>query len=301
MEEALVGRGDLRRIHVSPDQSYSSFYERTGVSEVLLAKCVCGSAQVDTTSVINGMIVDRCSHCGIVRQRLQMTETELSEWYRTEYFKGCYQHSPEHDYAVANERLDAYRLTPGIKLLDVGAGNGAFVLAARDRSIEAWGQDLAPPPPAVEEWVYNGALADVAFPTDDFDVVVMHDVLEHFVRPLEALQEIKRVLKRPGKLIVDFPRFFHESGVHHWKWPEHLWMFTEEQLCSLIAEAGFRITNTYCPIPSKFVVEAEKLPENRPQILTPPGIGDSWWSIVKLPGFLKEHRLGLPDVWVQDS
>lgn len=272
--------------------------EVRSLNDHLLLKCVCGSPNSDG-GTINGVSVLRCTSCGVIRQRLWMDEAALNEWYRTEYFNGTYLHSYDHDYAVANKRLDTYQITSGSKLLDVGSGNGAFIAAARARSVEAWGQDLSETHES--EFVYQGALEDVAFPTDRFDVIVMHDVLEHLVRPQQTLEEIKRILRRPGKLIIDFPRFHHESGTHHWKWPEHLWMFTEEQLVRLLEISGFRVTSTSHPIPSKFVVEAEVIPVKRPQILTPAGIGDSWWVMTKLPGFLKEHGLGLPDVWVQDS
>lgn len=279
----------------------ASFINQGALLNMLLPKCVCGSG-FGTMGYINGVSTIKCEACGIVRQQLRMTEKELGEWYRTEYFKRIYTHTPTHDYEVANTRLDAYRITPGVKLLDVGCGNGSFVLAARDRSIDAWGQDLTQDvSPGVADWVYTGSLESIAFPTEEFDVVVMHDVLEHLVDPKAALLEIKRILKRPGKFILDFPRFWHESGVHHWKWPEHLWMFNEEQLVRLVTDAGFRVTNVNCPIPSKFVVEAERIPETRPSILTPAGIGDAWWVMTKLPGFLKVHGLSMPDVWVQDS
>lgn len=265
---------------------------------VLLPVCVCGERQVENR-IYHGIHVLLCPECGVHRQHLRMTEDELNEWYRARYFAGEYRHTYEHDAAVAKVRLDSYQIASRAKLLDVGSGNGAFLAAARARGIDAWGQDLAQQ--ALSEFVYVGALEDIAFPTDEFDVVTVHDVLEHLVRPDAALKEIRRILRRPGKLILDFPRFFDEKGVHHWKPVEHLWMFQESQLCALVERCGFHITRTYHPIPSKFVVEAEPIAVKRPQILTPAGIGDSWWALTKLPGLLAARGLGLPDVWVQDS
>lgn len=264
----------------------------------LLPKCVCGS-DCSTGGETLGIPIQRCTECGVVRQCVLMSEEDLVAWYRDQYLTKAYYHSYEHDYAVAQLRLKAYGLTSGTRLLDVGCGNGAFVRAARDAGAEAWGQDLSST--SESEFVYVGALEDIAFPTDDFEVVTVHDVLEHLVRPLEALREIRRLLRRPGKLILDFPRFHHSDGKHHWKKVEHLWMFNEEQLTKLVQDAGFVVTAIKHPIPSKVVIEAEKSMEQRPQILVPPGIGDSWWSVTKIPGFLKMHGLGIPDVWVQDS
>lgn len=271
------------------------------MNKTLLPKCLCGSSR-RMVAWLYGLPMFQCPDCGIARQHVPMTKEELSEWYAENYFLGkyAYTHSYEHDEAVAKIRLDKYQLTPGTKLLDVGCGLGAFIGAAVERGIDAWGQDVADI--GIEkDRIYRGELADVAFPTDSFDVVTVHDVLEHLIDPIATLREIRRLLKRPGKLIVDFPRFHEPCGAHHWKETEHLWMLTEVQLRSAIVAAGFRITHAYHPIPSKLVVEAEPLPEKRLQILVPAGIGDSWWVMTKLPGFLRTNGFGLPDVWVQDG
>jgi len=239
-----------------------------------------------------------------------MTEVQLAEWYREVYFPqpakmssrardGIYQHTYDHDYEVALKRLAAYKLPEGIKLLDVGAGNGAFVNAAVTHGkLDAWGQDLAQQSDGPR--IYAEALAEVAFPTDDFDVITIHDVLEHIPDPIAMLKEIRRILKPGGKLIVDFPRFWHESGRHHWKPVEHLWCLDEQQLNHLLRQAGFLVTHWDHPIESKIVMVAEATQQTRPQILVPAGIGDSYWVLVKLPGFLKAHGLEMPDLWVQD-
>lgn len=268
----------------------------------LLPACICG-ATGHTTEERHHLPMLRCTSCGVLRQHVQLTPSELSDWYREHYLKDEYYHTYEHDLPVANKRLAAYNLSSRqTKLLDIGCGNGAFVTAARSRGIDAWGQDLSKD--SESDFIYVGALVDIAFPSQAFDVITLHDVLEHFVDPVAALKEIRRLLRRPGKLIIDYPRFWHESGKHHWKAKEHLWMLTEGELVTMVEKAGFRVTGVSNPIPSKFVIEAERPAEVTPQILVPAGIGDAYWVLTKLPGFLKHHgleHLGEPDVWVQDS
>lgn len=266
----------------------------------LLPKCVCGHER-GRPFAQHDVAVVQCGACGVIRQDLAMTEVELAAWYRGHYLQQVYSHTFEHDVAVAKKRLDEYALTPGARLLDVGCGNGAFVTTARSRGFDAWGQDLSES--SASEFVYTGTLESVAFPSNSFDVVTVHDVLEHLPDPLAFLREIRRILKRPGKLIIDFPRFHHPEGRHHWKQVEHLWMLTEEQLVELVKACGFHVWGPpHNPIPSKVVVVAEPTPEKRPQVLVPAGIGDSYWVMTKLPGFLRHHGfLQQPDVWVQDA
>lgn len=234
-----------------------------------------------------------------------MTPEELSAWYRDEYFRGPYEHTRQHDVGVAALRMAAYArdgvLHHTDKVLDVGSGNGAFVSVLRGAGFDAWGQDLSAD--AEDPHVYVGALEDIGFPADAFDVVTVHDVLEHVVDPRRWLQETARVCRPGGTLILDFPRFWHESGRHHWKAVQHLWMFTEQELLRLLAESGFVVRQLLHPIASKIVIYATRKTETRLQILTPAGIGDTYWSLVKLPGLLRSlQRTGeMTDVWVQDS
>ncbi len=266
---------------------------------MLLPACVCGCAHFVCESV-HEIPVARCLDCGVLRQVVDKTPAGLASWYQTEYFAGTYYHTPDHDRRVAAERLREYHFRDTQRVLDVGAGNGAFVQVARAQGIDAWGQDVATQSDG--DHVHVGELADVAFPTDHFDVVTVHDVLEHFIDPQGALKEMARVVRPGGQLIIDFPRFFHESGTHHWKPTEHLWMLTEEQLWGLIEAAGFTVTETRYPIPSKVVVYATRNAEQRASILVPAGIGDAYWVLTKLPGFLRQHNLNpIADVWVQDQ
>lgn len=273
--------------------------DSTVTTDQLLPTCICpGTASEADT--INGIPVLRCGSCGIIRQSLAMTPADLGIWYRDRYFKDSYQHTYQHDVEVSIKRLVAYKLDGDAKILDVGCGNDAFVDTARDYGLNAWGQDLSTD--AESPHCYVGALEDVAFPTDGFDVITVHDVLEHVVNPVAFLAEIARICKPGGKLIIDFPRFYHESGKHHWKHVEHLWMLDEIQVGQLMSAAGFApLQPIENPIPSKFVITGIRRPENRPKILTPAGIGDTYWVIVKLRAFLKKHGLGMPDLYVQDS
>lgn len=268
----------------------------------LLPACVCGSTDGEDHT-LHGLPVIGCRTCGVVRQHVALTPEEVATWYAHKYHATQYTHTYEHDRRVASLRAAAYALAPGARVLDVGCGNGAFVDELRARGYgEAWGQEVATQ--TVSPYVDVGTLYDCAYPTEAFDVVTLHDVLEHVPDLRGFLREVARIVRAGGEVIVDFPRFWHETGTHHWKAVEHLWMLHTEELVTELVLAGFRVTDVTHPIPSKVVVRAERRAPQRPSILVPAGIGDSYWVLTKLPGFLRAHGYGpdtVPAMYVQDA
>lgn len=263
-------------------------------------RCLCGEA-ISRRLERHGLDMLECPACGVLRQEVGMSREALARMYREQYLELVYQHSYEHDREVAETRLDAYglELQDG-PILDVGAGNGAFVDACGARGLVAWGQDLARQ--SESDRIYVGDLERVAFPAHEFATVTMHDVLEHVPDPVATLDEVARVLRPGGRFILDFPRFHHESGAHHWKSTEHLWMLTERQLLDLLGDYGFAVDRVEHPIESKVVVYARnRRTPSDVKILVPPGIGDGYWVMVKLRGFLEDRGIYLPEVYVHDS
>lgn len=268
-------------------------------SITLLPACHCGARGAES-GTRNGLPVLACRACGVLRQDVPLTSEQYAAWYHHDYFDGVYYHTPEQDARVAALRADRYAVPSGASLLDVGCGTGAFVTECRDRGVNAVGQDVAAQS-GCGEYVYVGDLQGIHFPTEAFDVVTIHDVLEHLTDPLATLQEVRRILKQGGTLWLDFPRFHHPCGRHHWKATEHLWLLDEPQLVALLEAAGLLVRRVEHPIPSKVLIQAVAPEVRRPSILVPAGIGDSYWVMVKLRAFLAREGLGMPDVYVQDS
>lgn len=102
------------------------------------------------------------------------------------------------------------------KVVDVGCGRGELLWAAREAGWEFEGVD-----PSAEhlDWGRKhlgiegrvGTLAEVKFPAEHFDAVILSSVLEHLYDPLTTLQEVWRVLKPGGIFYFDAP---NEDGLY---------------------------------------------------------------------------------------
>jgi len=102
--------------------------------------------------------------------------------------------------------LDATRVGPGVRVLDVATGPGYVASAAAQRGATAVGVDFSAAMlaearrhfPAVD--FQEGDAEALPFPDASFDAVVMNFGLLHLGRPEEALAEAHRVLRPSGRI-----------------------------------------------------------------------------------------------------
>jgi len=101
-------------------------------------------------------------------------------------------------------------------LLDVGCGRGELLRAARDRGWSATGIELSSTFADYAEKhsqaeILRVPLAECAFPSQSFDVVILQAVLEHLYAPDAVIREISRILRPGGVLYTDVP---NEEGLY---------------------------------------------------------------------------------------
>ena len=64
---------------------------------------------------------------------------------------------------------------------------------------------------------FNFVVADAAnlpFESNSIDTIIMNDAMEHVDEPEVVIQECLRVLKKGGKIFVNFPPYYHPFGAH---------------------------------------------------------------------------------------
>lgn len=141
---------------------------------------------------------------------------------------------------------------PGGRLLDLGTGAGRYVHSMKELGWLAFGLDLDLPL-LVDvhrsqhlEMAVGGGEA-VPFRQGAFDVVVMRHVIEHLPAPVDALHEIRRVLKIGGLLRVETPNVnslqasWFTSNWIHLDAPRHLILFDPNTLEAALQKAGFTV------------------------------------------------------------
>jgi SAM-dependent methyltransferase len=88
-------------------------------------------------------------------------------------------------------------------------------------------------------------VADTKVLQDAFaDVVICHHTLEHVLQPPDVLEEIRRLLKPGGRLLLYVP-LEREAQYEHFRSDEpnhHLYSWNVQTLGNLVTEAGFQVS-----------------------------------------------------------
>ena len=116
------------------------------------------------------------------------------------------------------DKAEPYRmlLPPGARVLEIGSHYGAFLRVASEWGWQPIGIDIGKDTSRYAKskgyLVFNSELPDCAFPGAIFDGVFVWNCFEQIPEPRPLLQEIRRVLKPQGILVVRTPNaLFYET------------------------------------------------------------------------------------------
>lgn len=179
----------------------------------------------------------------------------------------------DHDLAVGRLRaahLRSFTVRPDVKLIDIGAGNGAFVQAALDAGFAAYGLDTGS---ILVEWTVEhrptlaGRMSIGTVPMaikGGWDVITAHDVLEHTVDPFTVLRDLVRVLARQGLIVLEEPDPECDEALadavawKHSKPFEHTMLPSRATWVEMLDACGCSVVATDHPVPMKMRIVARR-------------------------------------------
>lgn len=215
--------------------------------------------------------VGRCPRCGFLFVLETVTEEELREMYSQE------DEFREFAEAMNNSRvrdrhqrmLDQVQLLLASNgsvhpaLLDVGAGSGAFLQAARARGLRVEGNEFSSAAIHLAREKYGIDLSPASIEQDSrsdcFDVITLWGIIEHAADPAALLRGALRLLKPGGLLFVYTPVWcaYDQVGLFLAQWnngrwsrlldrritPAHLQLFSQPVLERTVQQMGFEIVS----------------------------------------------------------
>lgn len=220
---------------------------------------LCGRTSWETLETVGATRVVRCA-CGLVFVTPQPPRPVIERAYDAQYY------APWEGQGLDRARIWRGRMecveglrAPPARLLDVGCGTGDFLRLARTRGWQVTGTELSPyavQAAAVDGLtVMGGEIWEAGFPSDAFDVVTCWHVIEHAADPRRLLEEVRRVLRPGGWLLLATPnledRIFRAAYVlARGRRPPlfeaderelHLFHFSAGTLRRLVAAAGLEV------------------------------------------------------------
>ena len=218
---------------------------------------VCGSEWAYSRFAVAGVrsrLVD-CIECGVGRLYPAPSAEAIGQFYPPSYYgvtgakfvpivEGLVRFV-----AARHVRSLSRGIPAGGRMLDVGCGRGVLLKSLADRGFEVHGFEIsetaaAGADPRADIRIGN-SLEDVGYPNAFFDQVILWHVFEHLPNPVEVLDEIRRILKPGGRLVIAVPNYsslqsrWAGPAWFHLDLPRHLFHFPVKGLRRLLDERGF--------------------------------------------------------------
>jgi len=207
----------------------------------------------------------KCQKCGLVFQNPRIKESDIKKIYDKNYFnaKGF-----DRDYCIEAKRFDKFEIAKDIKrinviekfckkgkMLEIGCAYGKFLYEAKKLGWKVYGLDISPYPLRFARKHYKlyvkvGTLDTVKYPSNFFDCVVMIEVIEHLSNPKKTLEEVNRILKPNGLIVIQTSNIdclMSKLKGSAWGYYNfgHLYLFSRKTLKMYLNDTRFKLVKGF--------------------------------------------------------
>lgn len=209
-----------------------------------------------------------CAHCQHMTLYPKLSEGEIGDIYSMYYPRKAF--SGKTIRASVDSELRPYssfkRWIKGVNnqgqfkahetelVLDIGAGSCESLLYLKDRGIKGCGVEADINVKAIAEYfeleVYIESLAEFKERNKKFDLIILNQVIEHFINPFELVKNLSDLLNSGGRIIISCPNanslfrvIFARSWIN-WHVPYHQHHFSRLSLERLFSKFDFKIIST---------------------------------------------------------
>ena len=210
-----------------------------------------------------------CSECALVQTSPHPTAAEVADYYRSGQYRIEFPALPreeldaelqptgrtvrpeDDDYAdtldrhgehAARRLIDALGLGAGVRVLEVGCGDGRVAAAMRRLGVDVRAAEYDPrlAAEAVERGAELAGLED-----DGFDIAYALQVVEHFADPVGELEAMVRRVKIGGLVFVEVPTVERPYvSLSHFLQKPHVVNYSTHTLAAALRRAGLKEVHT---------------------------------------------------------
>ena len=141
------------------------------------------------------------------------------------------------------------------KLLDIGCGNGDYLLEMRYLGHEVYGTEIDKKSVQIARKhglnVLEGALVDGLFSKNSFDSIHLNNVIEHLPDPEKTISICFDLLKDDGELCIktcssqSLAHYIYKKSYRGLEIPRHFFIFSPQALETLGKKVGFAIKDSF--------------------------------------------------------
>jgi 2-polyprenyl-3-methyl-5-hydroxy-6-metoxy-1,4-benzoquinol methylase len=203
--------------------------------------------------------VVKCNKCSLVFLNPRPKLNEIKKYYDQISYFAIDKENFETSVNELNERDKAYGKEYSIllankkkgRILDIGAGTGAFLSKFKELGWLTEGVELNPDAVMFAKKNYKislreGDFSSFRFRNNYYDIITLNGALEHLYDPQETLKKVHKLLRKNGVILFSVPnvnsfgRIIFGKQWFPWLPPQHLYHFSPETAKAMLDNALFK-------------------------------------------------------------